>query len=288
MTFSDYSLEFEQTVLPLKKAATIATMSSHLRKLREVFGSSEIARLTQREVQAYFTGLSKTLQPKTVANIAGTMHIVMAQALREDLIVKIPSPVLPKNGRHKPECLSIDQMKKIIAGARNPTFYWLLAETGCRIGEVLGFRPADLDQEKQLLTVDWSVHNGKLQEPKTHSSLRTLSVSGRLRDLLAERIVDCDPETTIFHTSTGRPLWMSSALDDLQKTCTRVGISPVGFHAFRRGNLTTFASWEMPEGMLYYRAGHAPIGMTLKVYVQREAFIGKDLEWAEKMAEVLK
>ena len=286
MTFETYTKQYEELVLPLKKRATQATFSSHLRALRGAFGSVELAGLEYGPVQRYFTGLAAAQKPKSVANRWATMHLVLRQAQREGLITKIPEPVLPKNGRSEQEWLTIAQMRAILTAAGDPALYWLLCETGMRIGEALGLQPADLNPEKQLLKIERSIFNGVPGAPKTSSAYRTIAVSRRLRDLLAERNLDCPPGSSIFHTSTGRPLWPSTAVGDLHADCKKVGITPVGFHAFRRGHVTHCSQiLGMPEAILAYRVGHKPPGITLGVYNQ--PMVGVDTEWAEKMAEAL-
>jgi integrase len=285
-TFSEYSVRWEQTILPLSKPATIATVRSHLSKLTCAFGDLPID-LPYRTVQEYFTLQSKTLAPKTVRNIFSSLHLVLSSAMREGLIAKVPQITLPKAGKRELGWLSVDDMKRIIAGSR-PThtpFYALLAETGLRIGEALGLQKWDINGPNGTLVVRRSVYNGRPQAPKTSSAFRTLTISPTLCNLLQS--IETPEEGFLFHTSSGKPWWPDkAAAGDLGQLFKDLKINPVGFHGFRRGNATLLCSvLGCPEKIAAYRLGHAAQGLTLGLYAQ--SFSGMDREWVPKIEKAL-
>lgn len=295
MTFSDYSTQFEQTVLPLHKPATVVTVRSHLKLLRSRIGDLPVDALPYARLQSLFTSLSGAMMPKTVRNIWGSLHLVLNQARREGLISAVPEIKLPKNRRHEQERLTVDQMRAIITAAPEPenVFYRLLAETGMRVGEALALTPADLDLEKQTLTVSKSVFNGQLQEPKTDSAVRTMSLSTKL----CSRLSSCScfvntPDSVnngfVFRTRTGRPWWPGDVLKTLRNHSILANVKPMGFHAWRRGAITALADLGMPEPILAYRVGHRLPGLTMGLYYQPDPEDLKDREWVEKFAEALK
>lgn len=252
MNFSAYAAQFEESVLPLKKPASQATMRSHLKLINSSpVGALPLEALDPAAVQRFITSLAASLQPRSVKNVYRTLHLVLAQALAEGRLERLPKPVLPKNRRSDPEWLSADEMRRIIASAGElRLFCALLAETGLRIGEAIGLMPADFNSAARTLTVRRSIWNGRAQDPKTFNAFRTLTLSEWLSEMLAPVAVG---EAFVFRTSKGTPWWPGEVL---------------------------------PEKIAAYRLGHAAPGLTLGTYAQ--PFEGMDRDWADKIAEVLK
>lgn len=282
-TFRAFADRFDSEILVLHKPASQATMRSHLRELNRTFGAFPLSALDYSSVQRAFTAAAQHKQPKSVHNLYGTLHLVLAQAVREGLIPSIPKPVLPKSERGEQEWLTLDQMRTLIAAAEGDlrAFLFMLAETGMRIGEAVGSRVHNLDN--QTLTVKESVYAGKSQSPKTPSSKRVISLSTHLASLLAGR---GEPEEFLFRTQRGTAWWPSEVLAKTHALMTTLGIPPMGFHAFRRGNISMCAqTLGVPEAILAYRVGHRLPGVTLGVYCQPIA--GADREWAQKIGDTL-
>jgi integrase len=66
----------------------------------------------------------------------------------------------------------------------------------------------------------------------------------------------------------------------------KLGIKPMGFHAWRRGAATAWVSQlGMPEKIAAYRLGHRCPGLTLGTYAQ--TFEGIDKGWELKIEKLL-
>ena len=141
-------------------------------------------------------------------------------------------------------------------------------------------RVSDLDG--QTLRIEQSVWNGAPQLPKTDNAIRKFYVSKQL----AEMLRGASSEGFIFKTSTGRAWWPSYVKRDLDKVMKGLGITPVGFHSWRRGNITALASnMNVPTKIISARVGHSAEGLTLGVYAQ--TIDGADAPYIEKYAEIL-
>lgn len=297
-TFNDYADRFETTMLPMKKPASIATISSHLRAhLRPVFGQMSVGEIGYPAVQAFVANLAKSAEPKTVKNIWGTLRLLLTQAQREGLCPGVPNPVLPKNGRRVQEWLTAEQMRNVIASAPAPynLFCAVLGETGARIGEVLGLQWRDLSLRKYMsLDFHRSIYNGKPQSMKTSNSQRIVCLSNWLFDWLNDWCAQDNgkpgaaPDAYIFRTSKGTPWWPGDVSRVLSNIYTLNGIEPMGFHSWRRGNIVLCAKvLGIPEAIIAQRVGHAAEGMTLGVYAAATVRFA-DREWVEKIAEAIK
>jgi integrase len=59
-------------------------------------------------------------------------------------------------------------------------FFWLLAETGMRPGELAGLKLEGVNWKIGTICVEQSVWQGKLQSPKSSNALRTFAISQHL------------------------------------------------------------------------------------------------------------
>jgi integrase len=282
-TFESFANRWQQTILTLKKPASRATLSSHLRLLSSKLGPRPLAELTYPEVQKVFSVLAETHSPRSCRNIFGAYRILLSQAKREKLVEKFPIPVLPKVRKIEQDWLELNQMRAIIKAADNKQkpLVALLSEAGPRIGECLGLTPSDIDG--QILRIERSIWGGSPQDPKTDNAVRKMYISKQLRDLLRT----CNTNGFLFHTRSGTPAWPTElrrmVLDPLLKS---LGIEPVGFHAFRRGCASALASqFGMPTKILGSRLGHSHADLTLGVYAQ--TVDGADKPYIDKYAEAL-
>jgi integrase len=281
MNLSEYAAKWEEQILSMKKPATIASSRSHVRKLDEALGPRQLSEITEGLVQQHISLISKGLSPRATRNYWGTVRLILSRAKKEGLIQSVPEPVLPKGGGGPQPYLNLEQMKKL---SRCGALYFLLSETGLRIGEALGLKTGDVDFQNLTLTVNRSNFNGKDQEPKTENAFRTISISPKLGERL-RTLPSIAGHNYIFATRTGTPLRQTQLLRKLQDGSVSIGGNPVGFHAFRRGNATLCAKLGMPVKMLSYRHGRRTGDLTVDSYICYEKL--EDRDYAEKLGELL-
>jgi integrase len=125
--------------------------------------------------------------------------------------------------------------------------------------------------------------------PKTQNALRTVAVSPRLADLLAEQ---AERQKTkrhqfLFSTSTGTP-WDINLFRKrkLQPLLSALEIPQAGFHAFRHFNASLLDSLRVSLKTIQERLGHALSGsLTLDVYTHSEW--PENVEAAQRAGEVI-
>lgn len=292
-TFVEYARAFEKEVLPMKKPATVATMQSHLRFFcqPDVFGSLTISQIDRSTVQSAFVQMRTNfeLSPKTLRNRWGTLHLVLEQARQDGLLSTIPLLKLPRNERKPQPFFTIAQMREIIFCAPEPyaTFSAVLAETGARIGEVVAIQDGNLDLDNGLLGINCDVYRGRIDSTKTNSANRTLCLSSFLVERLRSHIVRFPRKSPfLFQTRTGTPFWPHEAQKPLAQVMRDRKITPAGYHAWRRGNITYAGTvLGMPEPLLAERVGHRSPTITFGIYTQ--SMPGYDRPWAEKIGASL-
>lgn len=130
----------------------------------------------------------------------------------------------------------------------------LLADTGCRLGEALGLKWTEVDFDNLLLTLHGK--GGKDRKVPFGFELRKFLFKHKQRS----------QSTCVFATRSGRKLGPRNVLRDVDKLCTRLGITAPErlLHAMRH----TFAVNYLRNGGSVFHLqkvlGHASLEMTRK------------------------
>ncbi len=284
MTFADISDRWREEILPMKKAASQRSMTSHIRVLNREFGHREAIVLP---IQKVFSELSRTRGPATVKSMWVTFHTVMSYARNEKFIVEMPEkPVLPRVPRRPQRWLTIEDMRRIVQSltGTHKAIAWTLSETGLRQGEVFCLTVGNLDFNNSTLTVTQSVFAGQPQLPKTDTSLRTICMSTHLSELLRNEVGE-RKQGYVFAGKDGKPRSYGYALSLIRNKQISLGIEPSGMHAFRRGSASIFSQIGCPERLVSHRLGHVGNGMTQSLYIQVTPTT--DRKWAQKVGDML-
>jgi integrase len=236
------------------------------------FGDKQLENIQTEAVQQFISTLK--VGPSCVRNILSILKAVWKTGRAWGYVRHDPFDglMLPKLHRVESRCFSQEDVRKIIEAAAEPwrTLYWLAAQTGLRIGELLGLAWADVDLEKGVLSVRTSVWNGKLQSTKSAAADRTFPLSSKLLKHLVTyrqnywRANDLD---LLFANARGKPCRDSRIRAKiLQPLLERLGIPRAGFHAFRQANATLLDRMNSPMKIRQQRLGHTQAEMTLSIY----------------------
>jgi integrase len=192
ITFSKFSDVWERDYLSLNKPATRQVTQSYLKRLMAAWGNRDMRTIDAGDVQRLIAEMqAEGLVPKSVRNVWSVVSRIWQAAHTQRYVdAVLPKPKLPRNHKKKVRCFTLSDVAQLIArsGRENRVFYWLLAETGLRSGEVAGLTAEDVDLDRQRLTVNRSVYRGREQRPKTDNAVRTLALSSQLTALLREQI----------------------------------------------------------------------------------------------------
>jgi integrase len=93
--------------------------------------------------------------------------------------------VLPDRNALNERCLTLPEMRAVIETAAEPykTYYWILAETGVRAGEIGGFPITNLFHDQGTIRVAQSVWRGKIQTVEPKKDNRICEISPQLVDV---------------------------------------------------------------------------------------------------------
>ena len=255
-------------VLKQHKPSTQVSIQSHIRNhLNPFFGEYNLREIDAEMVQEFIS--SRKCAPKTVTNLFKSLRMMWRTARAWGYVSHNPleGVVLAKVGNPQRPVFTLEEMRRIIAAAREPyqTIYWIASETGLRAGELLGLRVSDLDLKRGLVAVQQSLWRGKVQQPKTENAVRLFALSPQLVAHLPSFLEQWRPNNLnlLFSTRNGTPLAYHDVLiHQLRPLLKRLGIERAGMHAFRHGNATMMDRIGVPMRVRQQRLGHANESMT--------------------------
>ena len=112
--------------------------------------------------------------------------------------------------------------------------------TGMRMGETLALRRKDFNSSACEISVNHTLYRGKLKQPKTETSKRTIKLDPSIVTLIDSHLtasVFKGPDDYIFCRDDGRSENSSALRAHLYKAMDRIGIKRVarlsGFHCLR-------------------------------------------------------
>jgi len=290
-TFAKFASLWEATVLPQHKCSTQLTIRSQLRKhLVPFLGDYLLKDIDAQLIQRFVASLEAS--PKTVRNLKATISMMWSSAKAWGYVAHdaLHGVVLPKPRRAHRFFLSAEEIQRIVAAAKEPfhSFYWLAAETGLRAGELCALTWDDIDFDRHLMHVRQSAWQGKLQEPKTETSVRSFALSSQLLEHLRARLLAWRPnhQGLIFATRNGSPWDGKKARKALGPILRGLGIPHCGLHAFRHANSSLMDRLGVPVKVRQQRLGHSDPNITLGTYTHVAS--EDDRRIAAQLGEILR
>jgi integrase len=238
--------------------STLETYESHARNhIRPALGSIRLNKLETRDIDRFLTSLDrdKGLSAGTIVLIYSVLSGALTQAVDWEWL---PTNVAKKARLAKPQTaqkahLTIGQLKALYGGALADedidmaTMIALAAYTGCRRGELAGMRWADLDIERQTLTVRRSLGpgvGGQRQGLPKNGEERVVHLGTAGVDLLLlyksakAAQIGVEPDGWLLSYDGGvTPLRAKSMTEYFGRLAARLGIK-ASLHSFRHWNAT--------------------------------------------------
>ncbi|HMK23185.1 MAG TPA: site-specific integrase [Terriglobales bacterium] len=227
--------------------------------------------ITAQAVQALIAKKQEGLSAKSIRNVVATLRMMWPQARAWNYAQHDPFTgiVLPGRGLLNERFLALDEMKRIIEAAPEPykTYYWILAETGVRAGEIGALPARNLLLDQGAIKITQSVWHGRIQTVKSLKGNRLCEISPQLVEHLRGFLRSWRPNKLglLFATRNGTPLDADVVRKrKLYPLLEKLGIERCGFHAFRHGNETVMDGEGVPMATRQNRLGHSDPGTTMK------------------------
>jgi integrase len=212
---------------------------------------SDVRRLVDRMLRA-------GKATKTIRNVAGTLHAVLGQVLKDNPcdMAKLPAAKAEPAIRF----ITQDELDRVLdapppaEAAKAERDWWPVvrllvlaaAMTGMRLGELRALRWADLDMAAMKVRVRYSYVRGQMGTPKSRRSVRAIPLASRLvTELDAHHratVWNQDHDLVLAHPHTGRPLDRVRLLTHFKAALERANVRPVRIHDLRHTFATTIAA----------------------------------------------
>ena len=187
ISFQKFSDKYIVETIPNFKPASQSSLKSNIAALNSFFGSVSLASIDAEKIQAYVASCAG-VAPKTIKNRLGTMKMVWRRARAWGYADGNPFEFvsLPRAELKEAKSLSVDEVRSIIRATSGEFNMMLriLAETGCRGGELVALAKSDIDLDARIIRIRRSAFQGKLQTPKTGNAVRTIAISRALAQTL--------------------------------------------------------------------------------------------------------
>ena len=302
ITFSDFCPRF----LEIKKNSLSPTTYDFYSKiiteeLIPLFGSLKMKDLRTFHVQQFIQYLATQkkrndgrdghIAASTVKRYTTVLRSIVTTAYKleyiEDDIGRSRRIEFPKEETKEVEAFTLEEVGDILKALESePWNIRAIIEialfTGCRRGEIVGLKWADIDFENRRISVKRSIYklsDGKAREkdPKTKSSIRTISIPERLCKTLTEYRLQQNKHIAylgdgwknldyVFTEEDGHVMNPQTPTKQFSKFLKRHGIRHLKFHGLRHTSATMLLANGCDIKTVSSRLGHADI-TTTNIYV---------------------
>ena len=286
--FTDYYLEW----IHMYKEGSVrqVTLDKYYlthRELQKRWPLMKVNSINHYNYQKLINEYAETHEYLTVKGFHHHCKAAIMDAIEDGLLVKDPTRHLTIKGKRpktkKIKYLSLLDLKRLVnqldlkADLKIDWLILLIAKTGIRYAEALGITVKDFDFENHQLQInktwDYKSKNGKFQETKNNSSVRTISVDPITSEQFQMLTKDLNPDKPIF-LQTGKRIYISTINNHLTKYCRKAGVDVISVHGLRH----THASLLIYDGVsipsVAKRLGHSNTITTQQTYLH----IVKELE----------
>lgn len=289
---------FEQYAHFNLRHSTFVEMKKLTRRVYPEIGHLRIDRITPRQIQAFVNSLArdganqitgKPLAPKTIRHHLELISDVFTYAVKMGVVSDNPCSkvTIPKGEIKEKQIYSQEEMTELLSKMEDEplkykVFFYLMAYSGLRRGEMLGLEWNDIDFANNIIcvkrtsnqTADRGIYT---DTTKTKRSQRTLKISPYIMELLRQlkdeqdnwalRLGNKWVETDrLFTKWNGEPQHPNTTYKWLRLFCKKHDLPFYGLHSFRHFAASSLISAGLDVTAVSGALWHCNSGTTLNVY----------------------
>lgn len=280
------------------RSTTLQRLKQLKTRVYSALGHLRIDKITARQIQAFINSLvkdgtnltnGKPLAPKTMKHYLSLISDVFSYAVKMEIVPDNPcSKVsIPKGEVKEKQIYSQEEMALLLTKmADEPlkyrAFFYLMAYTGFRRGEMLGLEWKDIDFENNIISVKRTSNQTSergiyTDTTKTKRSQRTLKISPYIMEMLKALKAEQDDEALklgdywvdtdrLFTKDNGEPQHPNTTYTWLKRFCERNNLPFYGLHSFRHFAASSLISAGLDVTTVSGALGHTNSGTTLNIY----------------------
>ena len=304
MILQDFLLDFLEKY---KMNLSITTYNCYMRICKKyiipLLGDIKLCDIRPIHIQNYVDDLLDLLTPQTIKVHLNILNLALKRAYRLKLIKEnvVQFVEVPKNKKYKNEIYNAEDMKKLLEKSRETSLELpiiLASGLGLRISEILGLTWNNIDFNDFTITVEKITvrDEGKviLKEPKTESSIRTISAPKEIilmlkqlkKDRLAAKLRgEKSHRELIFYDKNLNPVAQDVLSKKFRYFLQENNLKHIRFHDLRHSHVTMLIDAKVPIKVISERVGHSNVNTTLNIY--SHALREMDQEASDKISDTL-
>lgn len=262
-------------------------------KLLKMLGDLKVSELQTAQLRKWHGLIRTEISTYTANRAISVLKSVLALA-EEDFGVRVcsmPTNLARRRNRARKEILQPEEVAKLIAHAQTDRekgiYYAFPFLTGVRVSEQLGLLWADVDLERNVITIRRTQgRDGSLvEQTKTEAGERDLPISATLRKMLLEWRLNCPRLDGELHRvfagpgvvrqwplprlGAGGPVLYSNFLKRYWRPAFEAaGVRYVTHHSARHSFVSTLQAQGVEVGLVAKLAGHQNPNVTIGHYTQ--------------------
>jgi integrase len=279
------------------KPSAAATVRFHVeRHLIPRLGSLPLAKLRPATISKLYGDLltggrldgGRGLSPKTVRNIAGTLHKALGEGVRWGILPTNPADgiELPKWNRPRLDVFDAGEVAQFLAHAErvndpNVALWRLVFVMGLRRGELLGLTWDDVDlvggrvsiSQTRVTSPDGKTYT---ETPKTDAGRRTAKIDPGTVDALA-RLKDAHdaaraalghwPSPFVATDAAGKPIRPAQFTKLFHRATDAAGLRRIRLHDLRHSSAVEQYRLGVSPAVISGRLGHSRVSTTQDLYL---------------------
>lgn len=300
----DFLLDFLEKY---KMNLSITTYNCYMRICKKyiipLLGDIKLYDIRPIHIQNYVDDLLDLLTPQTIKVHLNILNLALKRAYRLKLIKEnvVQFVEVPKNKKYKNEIYNAEDMKKLLEKSRETSLELpiiLASGLGLRISEILGLTWNNIDFNDFTITIDKITVRDKgqviLKEPKTESSIRTISAPKEIilmlkqlkKDRLAAKLRgEKSHRELIFYDKNLNPVAQDVLSKKFRYFLQENNLKHIRFHDLRHSHVTILIDAKVPIKVISERVGHSNVNTTLNIY--SHALREMDQEASDKISDTL-
>lgn len=255
------------------------------------FGKKKMRSISRYDVMSFRDKIAKDKSASECKYLINLLGIVLADAVKDDIITKNPASCIPaiKTDKQKARetihrALTVEEQAEFMREMQTDYYYSFVAmmvSTGMRCGEVAALQWQDIDRSMGMIHVRRTVTQGEKgkavmgSSPKTQAGVRDIPITENIARILREQRKQSEilfmPTATVFTSQIGTIVTVGAinrainlALQRLESKGTH--IDHFSSHALRDTFATRYIEGGGNMQILKTILGHTSLSMTADLY----------------------
>lgn len=251
-------------------------------------GNIPLQQLKPLHIEDYYYQKQNELSQRTLLHHHRVLSLALKNAVGWQLIPNNPCDYVeaPKPKKYKATALTPEQSKELLNLVKDTdmeTPITLILATGIRRGELLALTWNDIGFDNKILSIDKSLAVDEetkeliIKEPKSKSSIRTISLSDGTINILKQHKVKQNEEklklgkyykdnNLVFATPDGSLINPSTFSKKFGNIIKGSNLPHIRLHDLRHTNATLMLKSKIPAKVASERLGHSNTATTLDIY----------------------